>query len=61
MDKKCKNCNQEFTPINYRGSEQVYCSVKCRNMASIKRHKEYSSGFNKTPCKLRSAGYFDYM
>ena len=40
MDKKCKNCNQEFTPINYRGSEQVYCSVKCRNMASIKRHKE---------------------
>lgn len=40
MNKNCKNCNVEFTPLNYRGSEQIYCSVKCRNNASIKRHKE---------------------
>jgi hypothetical protein len=36
--KKCKECGNEFTPTNNRGSEQLYCSSSCRNKAAIKRH-----------------------
>jgi len=34
---KCQECNNEFSPINYGGLEQKYCSKTCRNKASHKR------------------------
>ena len=37
--KKCKHCEQEFTPHQTRGHEQMYCSLKCRNQASNKRRE----------------------
>ena len=38
MEKKnCLNCQIEFEPINFRGSEQIYCTTRCRNIASQKR------------------------
>lgn len=36
----CKECNNEFIPINSRGHVQVYCSHICRQKAGAKRHKE---------------------
>lgn len=37
--KKCKHCEQDFTPHQTRGHEQMYCSLKCRNQASNKRRE----------------------
>lgn len=38
MKKLCTCCEMLFTPKeNTRGSEQIYCSVKCRNTAAQKR------------------------
>lgn len=37
--KECKHCGQEFTPHQTRGHEQIYCSLKCRNQASVKRRE----------------------
>jgi hypothetical protein len=39
-EKKCLYCSNEFINNNTRGDEQKYCSVKCRNNAANKRHKE---------------------
>jgi hypothetical protein len=39
MKKKCLVCNKEFEPY-YRGSEQKYCSVNCRNIAAQERNKQ---------------------
>jgi hypothetical protein len=33
----CKNCNKPFQPTFNKGSEQVYCSVKCRQENAQKR------------------------
>lgn len=39
-NKKCKNCSNEFEPKNnIRGHEQLYCSMKCRNQAAVKRRE----------------------
>lgn len=40
MSKICQHCNNQYTPINFRGSEQKFCSVNCRNEASKKRKIE---------------------
>lgn len=37
MNKKCKECNNEFESINTKGSEQLYCSKSCRNKSANKR------------------------
>ena len=38
MDKICQQCKQSFTQKeNIRGSEQKYCSVKCRQMSAQTR------------------------
>ena len=38
MQKLCTQCEQLFTPKeNTRGSEQIYCSPKCRNAAAQTR------------------------
>jgi parvulin-like peptidyl-prolyl isomerase len=33
----CKNCNKPFQPTFNKGSEQVYCSIKCRQENAQKR------------------------
>jgi len=33
----CKNCNKPFQPTFNKGSEQIYCSVKCRQENAQKR------------------------
>lgn len=33
----CKNCNKAFQPTFNKGSEQIYCSVKCRQENAQKR------------------------
>ena len=43
--KECKNCSKEFEPKHQtRGSEQKYCSIKCRQASAqirmINRIKE---------------------
>lgn len=38
--KKCNYCNNEFTETTTRGTEQKYCSIKCRTNAANKRHQE---------------------
>lgn len=38
MKINCQECNTEFEPINNRGNEQKYCSVKCRSKAGSKRY-----------------------
>lgn len=38
--KKCKNCNNDFEPKGNKGSEQVYCSIDCRQKAGIERYKQ---------------------
>jgi hypothetical protein len=40
MNKICQHCNNQYEPINFRGSEQKFCSVNCRNEASKKRKIE---------------------
>lgn len=40
MSKICQHCNNQYNPINFRGSEQKFCSVNCRNEASKKRKIE---------------------
>lgn len=36
--KECKNCSKEFEPKHQtRGSEQKYCSIKCRQMSAQTR------------------------
>jgi hypothetical protein len=40
MSKICEHCNNQYNPINFRGSEQKFCSVNCRNEASKKRKIE---------------------
>lgn len=38
MQKLCTHCETLFTPNeNHRGSEQVYCSIKCRTSAAQQR------------------------
>ena len=38
MQKLCTHCETLFTPKeNHRGSEQVYCSIKCRTSAAQQR------------------------
>lgn len=37
---KCIECTNEFNPINKRGVEQKYCSLKCRNKSAFKRREE---------------------
>jgi hypothetical protein len=38
--KQCKECGDEFEPHQtQRGHEQIYCSQKCRNRASVKRRE----------------------
>jgi len=36
----CKNCNKPFQPTFNKGSEQIYCSVKCRQENAQKRMYE---------------------
>jgi DNA-directed RNA polymerase subunit RPC12/RpoP len=45
--KKCKECGDEFQPHQTRGHEQIYCTQKCRNRASVKRRETrlQSNGF----------------
>lgn len=38
--KKCKRCGNEFTGKETRGSEQVYCTSKCRQEAQYERLKK---------------------
>jgi hypothetical protein len=38
--RQCNYCNNEFQDTNTRGTEQKYCSIKCRTNAANKRHKE---------------------
>jgi uncharacterized protein YlxW (UPF0749 family) len=38
--KICKECKNEFTEKNNRGSEQLYCSAKCRNKNTYKRRED---------------------
>jgi hypothetical protein len=39
--KECKNCSIEFEPKNnVRGHEQIYCSLKCRGQAAVKRREK---------------------
>jgi len=38
--KNCKQCSKEFEPINYRGTEQSYCSKECRTKAGNERYKK---------------------
>jgi hypothetical protein len=39
--KECKNCSTEFEPkSNVRGHEQIYCSLKCRGQAAVKRREK---------------------
>jgi hypothetical protein len=39
--KECKNCSAEFEPKeNVRGHEQIYCSLKCRGQAAVKRREK---------------------
>jgi hypothetical protein len=39
--KQCKNCSTEFEPkSNVRGHEQIYCSLKCRSQAAVKRREK---------------------
>ena len=39
--KECKNCQNEFEPkSNVRGHEQIYCSIKCRGQAAVKRREK---------------------
>jgi hypothetical protein len=33
----CKNCNKPFQPTFNKGSEQLYCSIKCRQENAQKR------------------------
>jgi len=40
MSKICQHCNNQYNPINFRGSEQKFCSVNCRNEASKHRKIE---------------------
>lgn len=35
--KECKHCKEKFEPHQNRGHEQLYCSNKCRNRASVER------------------------
>jgi len=37
MQKLCTQCETLFTPKQTRGSEQIYCSPKCRNNAAQTR------------------------
>ena len=37
--KQCKQCSKEFEPINFRGTEQSYCSKECRTKAGNERYK----------------------
>jgi hypothetical protein len=38
MQKLCTHCETLYTPKeNHRGSEQVYCSIKCRTSAAQQR------------------------
>ena len=38
MQKLCTHCETLYTPKqNNRGSEQVYCSIKCRTSAAQQR------------------------
>lgn len=36
----CKNCNNPFQPTFNKGSEQLYCSIKCRQENAQKRMYE---------------------
>jgi len=36
----CKNCNKPFQPTFNKGSEQLYCSIKCRQENAQKRMYE---------------------
>ena len=38
--KKCKKCNNDFEPKGNKGSEQIYCSLDCRQKAGIERYKQ---------------------
>jgi hypothetical protein len=38
--KKCKRCGNEFTGKETRGSEQLYCTSKCRQEAQYERLKK---------------------
>lgn len=38
--RKCNHCNNDFQDTSTRGTEQKYCSVKCRTNAGNKRHQE---------------------
>lgn len=38
--KKCPNCQKEFNPTTYRGTEQIYCSKKCRSQQGNIRYKQ---------------------
>jgi hypothetical protein len=38
--RKCNHCNNDFEDSSTRGTEQKYCSVKCRTNAANKRHQE---------------------
>lgn len=38
--KKCKYCSNEFSPVNNRGSEQLYCSNTCQAKAAKERHEQ---------------------
>ena len=37
--KKCKHCSTEFTDDTSRGSEKLYCSIKCRTEAGTIRRE----------------------
>lgn len=60
MEKKCILCTQNFTPIHNRGSEQLYCSKKCRTIALKERFKEKNKNEIISDYKTRSQNPFDY-
>lgn len=40
MNKKCKQCSNEFHSTNNKGSEQLYCSKECQRKAGAERYKQ---------------------